>query len=263
MNVRYFIKMVYVILFQTSIEKLSVIILVSSILYGLLLLTEPAISLRFRRSVRALKIIPWLCNTTIIQSLADSIFHLGNIPSVAVCVLVFRVASNLLIMPLMTFITAICNPVIARSTIILVGFPGIVLSMFCKLPATVSRRMFLGANVMCAWAITAVCLIMTQALCPELLHWAVADISISIYLAILAITLTCSFVQQRLLQQTRKQCTDLVTRCSLYLLAGVLAMWIILSSFTSLAAFNQILDIKRLSAGSGMHLHAYPHPHPA
>lgn len=269
-HARLITRRVSTILLKTPIEKLAVIILTASALYGLVTMIEPVTSLRFRRSVRPWKLVPYLCNLTAVQSLVDNVFLLGNLPYVAVCLLVVRVSSNLLLFPLMTFFTALSNPVIVRSIIILVGLPCCLLTLFCRIPHSVSRRLFHGSDVAVTWLFTAGFLTSLQAYSPLTLNWAVADISIPTYLAMLATSLTVASVQQRLHEsparaklrrQSGKTCKDFTVLCSLYLLAGVVAIWIIMSSDYSLSSFHVLSDLRKLNAGSRLHPHSFPHPH--
>lgn len=247
---RSLVKQMSFIMFRARLDRIAMIVLVTSVVAGLTCLTEPAITLQFRRSVRSWKVAPFVCRRAWIRSLADVIYNIGNIPSVSVVLLISKIIFRCLFFPFVTFLTAVTNPVIARSMIILVGLPTLLLSLFCRLPTRLSKRLPC-INVVLTWFVTTalVCVLVVKR--PSALHWAVSDLSMTVYLALLAAVLILTTVQEQMVNERdtkikdthKKLCRDHVGRVSLYLFAGVVAMWIIQSADSSLAALNVLQDV--------------------
>lgn len=239
------------IVFKTPIERVALFILAASLLSGLAILLEPAWSLRFRRGVHHWKIVPLLCDVTSVKSLADMTHHLAAVPTIAVVLLIAKTVVSYLLLPIMAFITTISNPLIARSVVILVGFPAMMLKLSCLLPKHLTYRLP-GMNMILTWLVTAVVVGTLSARFPAVLRWAVSDMSMTVYLALLAAVLTGTMVQERLavsggkVQGQRKACNESVLKFTLYLLASVCAMWIIHCSDSGQAALETLRDVHRM-----------------
>lgn len=244
-------------LLRTPLEVISIVILVASVTAGIATLLEPGFSLRFRRSVRKWKVIPYFCGTQWFQSLADMIYLLKEIPTIGCLLIVARLLATWMFFPLVTFVTALSNPVIARSVIVLVGLPTTMLALSCRLPRLLVAVP--GANALITWVVTTtvVCAMHLHSHSEALLRWAVSDVPMPLYLAVLAAVLAIVTIQERLAvpaqekkrvgPNTRKKVCNLqVAACSLYLFAAVLAMWIITASDTTLAAFKVLQSVDKL-----------------
>lgn len=247
-------------LLRTPIERLACVVLVTSIVAGVVTLLEPGFTLRFRRGVRPWKVAPYLCGAPWFTSLADMLHRLQEIPTVGCVLMMARILSRWLFFPLVTFLTAVSNPVIARSVIVLVSFPTSLLALSCRVPKLLAAP---GLNALLTWVTTTVIMCLTQLRSPDLLRWAISDVSLTLYLAVLAAVLAVVSVQERLAipsarnnQDTKKKintrsisrraCNDLVVRCMVYLFAAVLSVWIITASDTTLAASKVLQDVDRM-----------------
>lgn len=214
------------------------------VLAGMASLFEPAWSLRFRRGVGLWKVVPYLCGSAWFQSMADSAYNVGNVPTVAVILIFTKLLMMWFLFPFVAFMSAVSKPDVVRSVIILVGLPSVLLSLCCRVRA-ISKLP--GLKHLMTWIFVAL-------LCgvgyryPAILLWAASSISIPIYLSLLAAALTLAAVQERLEEkkQGKKQCREHVVYCTVYLLAGVMGMWIIQASDSRLAAFNVLRDVNRL-----------------
>lgn len=244
------------ILLRTPIERIAAVILASSIVAGFATMIEPRFSLNFRRGLRPWKVVPYLCRATWFRSLADKLYLLGEVPTIAALITMTQICGSLVFLPVVASIRAVCDPAIARSVIFLVGLPSVLLAMSCRLPRLNAVP---GANALLVWVITTSLSCILYLLSRPFLHWAVSDISLPLYLAVLATVLAVGTVQEQLSEESlsqdhrpskrkiaRKACYDLVIRCSLYMLASVASIWIITASDTTLAVQNMMGDADHL-----------------
>lgn len=237
------------IVYRTPIEHIAAFLLALSTVVGILLLIEPAWSLRFRRGTRCWKIVQIFCGARWFQTAVDAIFRLGRIPTVEVLLFIVRGVTTALLFPFVAFMTAVTNTVISRSVIILVGFPTTLLTLCCKLPVHIRRRLP-GLNFVMTWVLTTtiVLLCALHERSQALVHWAVSDISMQLYLALLAIVLTVTMVQERLTvpsldKSQKKKCHQYVKTFSLYMLAAVVALWILRLSDSKYAALEVLRNV--------------------
>lgn len=257
-----FSKIVSRFFLRTSIDAMAACVLVLSVFAGILILIEPARSLRFRRSVGVWKVVPYLCRLKAVHVLADALYRLTFTPSVAVILMIARVVIRLFFAPMLAFLTILTSPATARSVIFLVGIPTLLLSLGCVL----LRQRFCARIVMVpglvsfiTWAITTCLICALRAKSPKLLMWAISDISIPIYLTLVAIVLSVTTVIQRLETATEDRgvrgpgkkslCYDHVALNSLSLLGVVAAVWILKASDGTLAALRVLQDVRQMSMG--------------
>lgn len=251
------------ILLRTPIENLIAVVLAASVAAGFVTLIEPGFSLRFRRGVRPWKVVPYLCGAPWFRSLADKAYLFGEVPTIAGLIMMTRIWARVVFLPLVAFFTALCNPSIARSLIFLVGLPSVLLSASCRLPRLNAVP---GANALLTWVVTTTLVCALSLFQKSVLRWAISDVSVTLYLAVLATVLAVATIQERLAedvtqepdrkkpskrQVAKKACYDLVIRCSLYMMASVSAIWIITASDTSLATMNLMSDADMLKFRRG------------
>lgn len=259
--IRTVFRQVYRLLFRTPLEHIVAAILVLSVSFALLTLTEPAFSLRFRRGVGVWKIVPYLCNAPWFQSYVDAIFGLGNIPAVALIIMLARYVATFAFFPMVSFVTALSKPAIVRSVILLVGLPTLLLSLCCKLHIRMIRQNT-GAAALVTLTIVSSIVLGLGAYNPALLEWGISDVSVPTYLVILTSVLLLVTAQERMSatakKKTKTRCYDQASLCSLYLLAGVTAVWILRASDSTSVALIMLKDLRRLSATPNLHPHAFP-----
>lgn len=192
--------------------------------------------------------VPLLCRSTAIQSLTDMVFNVGKVPVVLVMVTFAKFLMTWMLFPVVAFLGAVSNTVVVRSVIMLVGLPTLLMALCCRVRVIVDRP---GLNALLTWTSVALLCGLGLARHPSLLHAAVSDISIAVYLAVLAAALTVAAVQERLAAEKhgKKQCRGHVSLCALYVLAGVVGMWIIRSCDPRLAAFEVLKDVRSIFTG--------------
>lgn len=236
------------LVFRTPIERIALMILAVSLATGIAVLIEPGWSLRFRRGVNRWKVVPFLCGVRWIRSSADMGYRIANVPTVSVLLQIAEMTLTCLLLPVVAFMTTVTNPLIARSVVILVGLPAVMMVLCCRLPTRLTNRLP-GINVLLTWLVTAIIVGMFFMCCPAVLRWAVSDMSMTVYLALLAAVLTGTIIQERLtvsLGDGRRACHAHVLKFTLYLLASVCAMWIIHCSDTGHAALGSLRDVNRM-----------------
>lgn len=238
------------ILLRTPVERMASVLLAASVVAGFATLLEPGFSLRLRRGVRSLKVVPYFCGRPWFQSLADKMYRLGDIPAVFLLIKIAAVLAEWMFFPFVAFLAAVANPAIARSVIILVGVPSAILSASCRIRKLVAVPC---ANVLLTWVLTAAVACVTSLKSPSAMRWAVSDVSVPLYLAILGAVLVIASVQERLAENRAESnkarkvaCNSLVVHTSLYLLAAVAAIWIITASDSIAAKFSMMKDAEMM-----------------
>lgn len=242
--------------FQTPLEHLAAYALAISVVVGLLAIVEPASALRFRRSVHAMKVLPYLCRLKSVRSLVNKIHELGQTPSIALLTVLVGAIVRVLMFPL-HIIAAGFQPEVVRSVLLLVGIPCGFLYACCKAPIKLLRKTP-GTSALVAWMATALTLGATTLISPLALRWAVSDISITLYFALLATILTVSAVEERLGQSQdpppprggggggQRVCSERSHRTALYLFAGVVALWVLRYADARRLSYTALSDVDRI-----------------
>lgn len=246
-------------LLTTPLDTIATFVLVTSIITGLIVLTEPAFSLRFRRGIQMWKVAPLLCKSAAFRAFVDTVYKLGNIPDIAIVLHFVKPIIMFVCLPLVALFKAVANPRISRSIILLVGFPSALLSLLCRVPAKSIKHLPHGVDSLSTWIITTIVILTLMFRYPAVLQWAISDLSVPVYLTILAIALTFVLVQEMLVlpqddsnpiqkkNQSTVKCWRHVTTFSLYMFAGVISVWIIRVANEPLACFQLISDVRHIS----------------
>lgn len=248
MRVQKLLKLILHRLLRTPIEQICAVILALSILSAVVTLLEPARSLRFRRGVGAWKVVPYLCSKSVFQVLADTAYLVSKVPTVAVIIMFTEFLMTWMFFPVVAFMTAVSDPAVVRSIIILVGLPTMSMALCCRVHM-ISKSP--GLSALLTWTLVAVLCLLGSVRFPSLLLSAVSDISLTVYLALLAAALAMAAVQERLdvEKHGRKQCREHAALCAVYVLAGVVGMWIIRAADSRLVAFEVLKDVKHMFTG--------------
>lgn len=238
--------------FKTPLLQIALFAFAISIAVGLLATTEPAFILRFRRSVHAMKLVPYLCRQGWVRGMADTVQDLGTMPSIALLVSLVEVVAQVMLFPVRIVLTGL-RPDVLRSVLLLVGLPCGFLYACCKVPGRFVRRSP-AVSVIAAWSATALTLGAASLASPNALRWAVSDISLPLYFALLATILTVSAVEERLSGDKRgtsggagtRVCLERLRRTALYLLGGVTALWVLRFADARRLSYNVLLDVTRV-----------------
>lgn len=248
MRVKRVLKLVLNRLFRTPIEQICVVILAVSILSAIATLVEPARSLRFRRGVGPWKIVTYLCSKALVQVLADTVYSVSKVPTVAVMIKFTQLMMTWLFFPVVAFMSAVSDPAVVRSIIILVGLPSMFMALCCRVHM-ISKKP--GLSTLVTWMLVAILCALGSVRFPSLLVSAVSDVSLTVYLVLLAAALALAAVQERLAVEKhgRKQCREHAALCAVYVLAVVVGMWIIRAADSRLVAFDVLRDVKHMFTG--------------
>lgn len=241
---------------RVPLEYFAVLALAVSVMLGLLALWEPSLTLKFRRSVHPLKIFPFLCRLKWLAMFTDRMYHMCQTKSIALMITFIQGVSSVLFTPISVILAGL-NPQLIRSLLVLVGLPFAIMLASCKVPSRLLQKTP-GTGALLTWLTTAAILGVVFAKSPRFLTWVVADVSLSLYLALLAAVLTISAVQERLSQtrarknqSTHVVCSERLRRTTIYLWAAVLAVWIIRYADRKRNAYDMLVQVDRMM-GRGM-----------
>lgn len=241
---------------RIPLEHFALLALALAVVLGLLALWEPSLTLKFRRSVHPLKIVPYLCRVKWLGKFSDQIYRVSQTKSIALMITFVQGVSSVLFTPLSVILAGL-NPQLIRSVLVLVGLPFTIMLGSCHVPIRLLQKPP-GTSALLTWLMTAAVLGIMFMKSPRFLTWIVADVSLSLYLALLAAVLTISAVQERLSQtrarkqqSTRVVCSERLRRTTIYLWAAVLAVWIIRYADKKRNAYDMLVQVDRMM-GRGM-----------